>query len=142
MERAELEKMKVDALRSMAAQRGLQGVEGMDKRELVDLLARAGATDEKSGVLGRARQAVARAAHKVEEKAHELADRLRHQTPPPNLTEVKGAQPPSRETLEKQKRTRPQRASFDIPSSTVHPHADELETLTMARLYVQEERYD
>jgi tetratricopeptide (TPR) repeat protein len=139
MERSELEKMKVDALRSMAAERGLAGAEGMDKSELVDLLAR----DEKAGMFGRARQAVARAAHKVEEKAHELADRLRHQTPAPNLTEVKGAQPPAREPATKEaKKGRPQRASFDIPSSTVHPHADELETLTMARLYLQEQRYD
>jgi hypothetical protein len=33
---------------------------------------------------------------------------------------------------------RPQRAGFDVPSSTVHPHADELETLTMARRYAEE----
>ena len=32
----------------------------------------------------------------------------------------------------------PSRGTFDIPSSTVHPHADELETLTMARRYLAE----
>jgi hypothetical protein len=33
---------------------------------------------------------------------------------------------------------RPERSGFDVPSSTVHPHMDELETLTMARLYAAE----
>jgi hypothetical protein len=138
MERGELEKMKLDALRSLAAERGVEGAQGLDRGELIDLLAR----EEKTSVLGRAKQAVTRAAHKVEEKAHELAERIRHQTPAPNLTEVKGAQPPTREQAKDAKRSRPQRASFDIPSSTVHPHADELETLTMARLYVQEGHFD
>jgi hypothetical protein len=32
----------------------------------------------------------------------------------------------------------PSRGTFDVPSSTVHPHADELETLTMARRYLAE----
>ncbi|HZS36151.1 MAG TPA: DUF4912 domain-containing protein [Polyangia bacterium] len=44
---------------------------------------------------------------------------------------------------EKSKKKRgPSRAGFDIPSSTVHPHADELETLTMARLYAAEGQLD
>jgi hypothetical protein len=33
---------------------------------------------------------------------------------------------------------RPARGGFDVPSSTVHPHADELETLSMARRYAEE----
>jgi hypothetical protein len=32
----------------------------------------------------------------------------------------------------------PSRGTFDVPSSTVHPHADELETLVMARRYLAE----
>src|SRR5207302_4642822 len=44
---------------------------------------------------------------------------------------------------DKGKRKRgPSRAGFDVPSSTVHPHADELETLTMARLYAAEGQLD
>jgi hypothetical protein len=134
--------MTVEALRSLATGRGVRGAERMDKAELVDLLARAVATDEKAGLVGRARQAVARAAQKVEEKAHELAERLRLTTPAPDLSEVKGAQPPAREPAKEARRRRPERPSFDVPSSTVHPHADELETLTMARLYVAEGRLD
>jgi hypothetical protein len=33
---------------------------------------------------------------------------------------------------------KPARAGFDVPSSTVHPHAEELETLAMALRYVDE----
>jgi hypothetical protein len=49
---------------------------------------------------------------------------------------------PAPDSTTVQKRVRPPRApsrgTFDIPSSTVHPHADELETLTMARRYLAE----
>jgi hypothetical protein len=136
MERAELEKMKLETLRDLALERGVAGASAMDKRALVDALAERG---EKT-VLGRAREAVVRAAQRVEEKAHELADRLRHAAP--STAEVKGAQPPPAQAREPRKAGRPARASFDIPSSTVHPHAEELETLTMARLYMQEGQLD
>src|SRR3954447_19096017 len=105
MDRAELEKMKLDALRQLAAERGVEGARGKSKAELIEALA-------PETVLGRAKQAVARAAHKMEEKAHELADRLRHA---PSMTEVKGAQPPAPIKREP-RRGRPERASFDIPS--------------------------
>jgi len=105
MERAELEKMTLDALRSLATKRGLRGADRMERRELLDLLQRAAAS------------------------------------PAPSLNEVKGAQPPPA-TAAPAKRKGLQRPSFDVPSSTVHPHADELETLTMARLYVDEGRLD
>jgi hypothetical protein len=130
MERAELERLQVEALRKLALERGVADAQGKSREQLIDALAPA------ESVLGRAKQAVARAAHKVEEKAHELAERLRHAAP--STTEVKGAQPPATPAKREPRRGRPERAGFDVPSSTVFPHADELETLTMARLYVQE----
>src|SRR5438132_9709031 len=56
--------------------------------------------------------------------------------------EAKAKEPAEPPVKEGGKRVRPPRApsrgTFDIPSSTVHPHADELETLTMARRYLAE----
>jgi hypothetical protein len=48
-----------------------------------------------------------------------------------------GGQPP-----EPARAREPARPRFDVPSSTVHPHAEELETLVMARLYVAEGALD
>jgi hypothetical protein len=141
MDRAELKTMNLEALRALALERGLEGASRMEREELIERLAPPEEAEER-GVLGRAKEAVRRAAHKVEAKAHELADRLRPHAAAPDLEEVRGAQPPERTRPDEPRRGRPERPSFDVPSSTLHPHADELETLAMARLYVREGQLD
>jgi hypothetical protein len=62
--------------------------------------------------------------------------------PESNETKLAEKDPLDKQPREGQKRVRPPRApsrgTFDVPSSTVHPHADELETLVMARRYLDE----
>jgi hypothetical protein len=60
----------------------------------------------------------------------ELIDRLGG--PPRRLVERE------RDPEDKKPKRAPRKGAFDYPSSTVHPHADELETLTMARRYAAE----
>src|SRR4051794_7315431 len=125
MNREELEKMKLDALRTLGTERGHKGISKLSRGELIDLLARN--HHEAKGIVERAREAVVEVAHKMEEKAHEIADQALQKMKPHHTTH---ATPPARGG----KRGAP-RPGFDIPSSTVHPHAEELETLSMARLY-------
>lgn len=154
MDRAELEKMKLEALRLLATERGIDGAGAMGRAQLIDKLA---APSRANGLtpaafFGRAKEAVAKAAQLVEEKmdrleekvaaladkmegkARELADELHRPEAPRGATAAKdqrrGPSPASG------------RQGFDVPSSTVHPHADELETLTMARRYAAEGQLD
>jgi hypothetical protein len=118
MDRAELERLTLSELLALAAERGIEA-DGKDEHELIELLA------PRRRLVDRAKEAVAHAAERVEARAHRIAERLRPETPagPPGPRPSAG---------------RPSAASFDVPSSTVHPHADELETLSMARLYAAE----
>jgi hypothetical protein len=56
----------------------------------------------------------------------------------PEKPDAKDAAPKEKEKRSVRPPRAPSRGTFDIPSSTVHPHADELETLTMARRYLAE----
>jgi len=73
----------------------------------------------------------------------ELIARLLAEEPPaPAKKEAKPAKE-SKETVSSTTRAfrpprAPSRGTFDVPSSTVYPHADELETLVMARRYLAE----
>ncbi len=113
MEREQLEKMTLEALRILAAEQGVDGAAKLGKTQLIERLTPPPALIEHATV------AVEKAAPKPEDKA------------------TRGSAPPQPATG-RHARGKPARASFDIPSSTVHPHADELETLTMARLYLAE----
>jgi hypothetical protein len=72
----------------------------------------------------------------------ELIARLLAEEPPaasPKKKEAKEAAPSSTTAQKSFRPPRaPSRGTFDVPSSTVHPHADELETLVMARRYLAE----
>ena len=144
MEREQLDKMKLEALRTLALEQGVAGASGMGRAQLIDQLAppprsssgseQPAAGSEDKSLLERAKEAVVGVAHRVEEKAHELAERIIHPDPvkDPQHAGATSTRAPRRPT------GTPARAGFDIPSSTVHPHAEELETLTMARLYLAE----
>ena len=107
MDREELAKMKLEGLRLLATERGIDGARNLGKAELIELLA-------PKTIVERAKEAVAHAVEVVEEKAHELADKIAHKAPPP------GVAPPS-VTIEKQAHPG---NGFGVPSATVHPHVD------------------
>src|SRR5438270_6444189 len=71
MDREELAKMKLEALRLLAAERGVDGARSLGKAELIEHLA-------PKTIVERAKEAVAHAVEVVEEKAHELADKVKH----------------------------------------------------------------
>ena len=108
MDREELAKMKLEALRLLAAERGIDGARTLGKAELIELLA-------PKTIVERAKEAVAHAVEAVEEKAHELADRVKHRAhAEPHATGGavvvgKAAHPAN---------------GFGVPSATVHPHVE------------------
>jgi hypothetical protein len=105
MDREELAKMKLEALRVLGAERGIDDARNLGKVELIDLLA-------PKTLVERAKEAVAHAVEAVEEKAHELADRVKHRphVEPRAATDV---------TIEKPAHPA---NGFGVPSATVHPH--------------------
>jgi hypothetical protein len=109
MTREELQALKLEALRTLATERGVAGAAALSRAELIDRLA------------GRLAGQPADPGERGAPVEASPADA----TP----TSASGRPP---------KKRGPARAGFDVPSSTVHPHADELETLTMARLYAAE----
>src|SRR5258708_21013279 len=70
MDREELTKMKLEALRVLAQERGVDGARRLGKAELIDKLA-------PRTIVERAQEAVAHAVEVVEHKAHELADKVK-----------------------------------------------------------------
>src|SRR4051794_27363941 len=75
MDREELAKMKLEALRLLAQERGVDGARSLGKAELIEKLA-------PKTIVERAKEAVAHAVEVVEEKAHELADKVAHRKDP------------------------------------------------------------
>jgi len=105
MDREELAKMKLEGLRLLASERGIEGARTLGKSELIELLA-------PKTIVERAKEAVAHAVEAVEEKAHELADRVKHRGAavshqPSAVSTEKVAHPAN---------------GFGVPSATVHPH--------------------
>jgi len=110
------------------------------------------AAPAKEGLLERARQSAATLVERVEAGAHSLVERLRGDEVPESPPAPAAQRPtddlegpgPEADLLEhmdargERERRRAGRPSFDVPSSTVHPHAEELETLAMARVYAAE----
>ncbi|HEX9101396.1 MAG TPA: hypothetical protein VF997_04295, partial [Polyangia bacterium] len=91
-DREELAKMKLEALRLLGSERGIDGARNLGKAELVELLA-------PKTLVERAKEAVAHAVEVIEGKAE----------PPPagEVTVDKKAHPGN---------------GFGVPSATVHPH--------------------
>jgi hypothetical protein len=105
MDREELAKMKLEGLRLLATERGIDGARTLGKAELIELLA-------PKTIVERAKEAVAHAVEAVEEKAHEIADKVMHRPAPPTGAAIvvdKKAHPAN---------------GFGVPSATVHPHVE------------------
>jgi hypothetical protein len=129
MEREQLEKMPMMALRTLATERGLADAEALERADLIDRLDRLSTSSSAAHrLVERAKEAIAEAAHRVEARAHQLAERMKPEAPRAPAPQPKSA--------------RPLRSGFDVPSSTVHPRPEELESLTMARMYVVEGHLD
>jgi hypothetical protein len=125
--------MKLEALRLLALEKGVAGAGQMGRAQLIEQLATPPPAEEApveeppmAAAAGGEKEAapslLERAKEKVVEVAHAVAEKLHKPETPPAP----------------RRRGEPARGSFDVPSSTVHPHAEELETLTMARLYITE----
>jgi hypothetical protein len=119
MDREELAKMKLEALRLLATERGVDGARNLGKAELIEHLA-------PKTMVERAKEAVAHAVEVVEGKAHELADKVKHHrkdagsgvTPTAVSAELKK---PADVIVDK--KAHPGNG-FGVPSATVHPHID------------------
>ncbi|MGZ3428479.1 MAG: DUF4912 domain-containing protein [Polyangia bacterium] len=114
MDREELAKMKLEALRLLAQERGIDDARALGKLELIDKLA-------PKTIVERAKEAVAHAVELVEDKAHELVDKMKPH-------KVAAGAPPSDD-----KPAHPANG-FGVPSATVHhaaPHGAPQEPLGM-----------
>jgi hypothetical protein len=109
MNRRELEELQDDELAALAKKSGLPAK--LTRAEVIEQLA----TDEPAEKSG-------------EKPGDKRAEKAEKPAAKPGETQPRSLRPPRM----------PSRGTFDIPSSTVHPHADELETLTMARRYLAE----
>ena len=112
MDREELAKMKLEALRRLAQERGVTGASGLGKAELIEMLA-------PKTLVERAKEAVALAVEAVEGKAHELAGKMREAVHRPPLgagarTDAATAKPPA------EPRAPHPANGFGVPSATVH----------------------
>jgi hypothetical protein len=107
VDKAELDKLQLEALRTLAVERGVNDAALLERAELIARL-----SPRRTSLVERAREAVAHAVERVEEKAHELADRVRHRHDEPSDA-PSGPHPGSREPP----------PALGVPSSTVHLHA-------------------
>jgi hypothetical protein len=165
MDRQTLDKMRLEALRALGQERGIAGAREMSRMALIAALetkqpepepapapdaAGEGADGEK-GLIARAKETAAALVERVEARAHSLVERLRGDEGGETTAGAEAARTddlegpgPEADLLEhvdaraERARRRAGRPSFDVPSSTVHPHAEELETLAMARVYAAE----
>jgi len=108
MDREELGRLKLEALRVLAAERGIDNARSLGKAEIIDRLA-------PKTIVERAKEAVAHAVEVVEEKAHELAEKVRHPRHEERVVEGPPPVPPES--------TVPANG-FGVPSMTVHPHVE------------------
>lgn len=121
IDRATLETMKLEPLRTLARERGLEGADRLGRAQLIDKLAAPAGEQtkpekrEEPSLLERAREVVVEALDKVEERAHALADRLRGESDEEALAEEseKRAQAEALRALDEAPK------SLDVPSSTV-----------------------
>jgi len=107
MDRDELAKLKLEALRLLAAERGVEGARTLGKPELLDLLA-------PKTIVERAKDAVAHAVEVVKEAVHH--ERAPHA----------GVHAPERSIDPSSSRGKPIHPGngFGVPSATVHPHVE------------------
>jgi hypothetical protein len=157
MDRQTLDKMRLEALRALGQERGLPGAREMSRSALIAALEtkepEAAAKPEAAaptegeqpheGLIDRARHKAAELVERVEARAHSIVERLRGDAEPERRDDLDGAGSEATllehvEARAERARRRAGRPSFDVPSSTVHPHAEELETLAMARVYAAE----
>lgn len=103
--------MKLEALRTLALERGIDDARSLGKSEIIERLS-------PMTIVERARQAVHHAVEMVEEKVHEVADKVRHHQHAKSVTpEV------VTDDHEAKKKVHPGNG-FGVPSMTVHPHVD------------------
>jgi hypothetical protein len=126
LERDQLLKMRLEALRLLAKERGLSNADELPRQVLIERLS------TPSRLVERAREFVANAAQRLEKRVHAFRNQLSR---PTAMREA--AQPPAESN-----RRPPARPAFDVPSSTVHPHAEELETLSMAQRFAKDGQID
>ena len=113
MDREELGKMKLEALRLLAQERGIEGARTLGKLELIDKLA-------PKTIVERAKEAVAHAVEVVEEKAHELADKMKpHAHGHPHAPSPKATAAVAATASIESKPAHPSNG-FGVPSATVH----------------------
>ncbi|MDB4965665.1 MAG: Cobalamin biosynthesis protein BluB [Myxococcales bacterium] len=134
MDREELGKMKLEALRLLALEKGIDEARSLGKVEIIDRLV-------PKGIVERAKEAVAHAVEVVEEKAHEIADKVLHHGEHQGAAKADGqtahGETADSETADgdvaagdaaERKATvkKPAHPSngFGVPSMTVHPHVD------------------
>jgi hypothetical protein len=113
MDREELAKMKLEGLRLLATERGIEDARSLGKAELIDRLA-------PKTIVERAKEAVAHAVEVVEGKAHELADKVKHRHDAASATAPAEAPEPHAAA---DKKAHPANG-FGVPSGIVHPHVD------------------
>ena len=116
MDREELARMKLEGLRLLAQERGIDGARDLGKAELIDLLA-------PKTIVERAKEAVAHAVEVVEGKAHEIADRVKHRGDREQATGDR-RQATGNETEGSGRGGAHPGNGFGVPSGTVHPHVD------------------
>ena len=129
--------MKLEALRLLAAERGVDGARAMGKAELLDHLS-------PRSIVERAKEAVAHAVEVIEEKAQHLVDRVHHRPAPDGDLPAAPAQPSAVERAARPgaaargaaidraadesaapgELRRGPAGGFGVPSSTVHPHVE------------------
>jgi hypothetical protein len=113
LDRATLETMKLEALRTLARERGIPDAGALGRGQLVERLCEP--EREEPSLLDRAKEAVVEALDKVEEKAHALADRLRGEAPSAADENEGRAEAEALRALDESA------PSLDVPSSTVRP---------------------
>src|SRR4051794_26140054 len=115
MNREELGKMNLEALRVLALEKGIAEARSLGKNDLIERLA-------PKGVVERAKEAVHHAVEVVEEKAHEIADRVKH-----HKVDHRPASTDGSDATQAQPAGPNHKApgnGFGVPSATVHPHVD------------------
>jgi hypothetical protein len=109
LDREHLSKLKLEALRILAVEQGVAEAASLSRAQLIDRLA------PHRGPVERAQEALEHAVERLSEKAHELAERVRHRHDAHDPRSDGDGHEPHAPAA-------PQRGSMGVPSSTVHPH--------------------
>jgi hypothetical protein len=121
MDREQLGKMKLEALRVLGQERGIDDARVLGKAELIDRLAPPSAAAPRT-LVERAKEAVAHAVEVVEERAHHLAERVLHHPRTADGTTPLRDQADDQVTTDQLADAAPRGDGFGVPSSTVHPY--------------------